>query len=178
MIADTPVAAPVRSTPEFIVQCLTLWDAQLKRKPTDNATGAMRVEIFKRAFAHMAQEQVKFMSHQVIMRMKFFPTVAECLEIASEWRSEAKAEQERAKALVVREMQLRFEAVVTRLKRGEVDQAEVDGLSDHWKRLLETRSLLRLMPDGSYVARPPIKIDDDDLHTTTENQSNDTDAQR
>lgn len=135
----------------------------LPRRRADEVTGALMVSAYKDVLGEYPVQAIRFLRHHALRHCKFMPSTAECVEILEGWQR--RDGQAKAKAEVLRrnEMQARMEDTMARLQREALDQAAIDALPENWKRIAETRGLLRITErddDGNslYVARPQPKL--------------------
>lgn len=109
---------------------------------------------YRRKLGHLPKDAVSFIVDRALDRCRWFPTIAECLEIASEWeRNDSDfRDRENARADLRRENQARMEDAMTMLAGGQASQDQIDALPSQWKSIAETRGLLRYN-DGEYTIR-------------------------
>ncbi|WP_165912251.1 hypothetical protein [Novosphingobium sp. PhB165] len=98
---------------------------------------------------------IKHLEVQALNRCEWFPTIAECQCILSEFTGDSHLPNKRAsvRRRVQDERQARLDEAMGRLSTGEASQAEIDALPEKWKSIAETRSLLWRGDDGSYTLR-------------------------
>lgn len=155
-------AAPLPTLPpcdsRHFDQCLRILVAALPRKGADDIGGELMVAAYRRKLGHMPLEQINFMTDQALEQCKWFPTIMECLEIASRWerRDEHVRQQSRAIALVGWEKQARMEDAMSAMDAGTITQAEIDALPPRWQSIAETRGYLRRV-EGGYMLRAPVR---------------------
>ncbi|APZ81793.1 hypothetical protein vBEliSR6L_28 [Erythrobacter phage vB_EliS_R6L] len=151
--APLPALPPVEA--KHLNQSVAVLDAALPRRKSDDASGALMLAAYRRKLEHMPKEQLDFMCNAILERCRWFPTIAECLEIAAEWTRADARERARARNLVEREQQARLDDALRRLKwEDDVTQAEVDGWPEGWRRIAATQGLLYRDPDRLYQIRP------------------------
>lgn len=80
-------------------QALRTMLAVLPRRNADDLSGELFVAAYDRALSRYPAEQVEFIRDVAIDRCKWFPTVAECHELATEWRRNDAATKRRSLAL-------------------------------------------------------------------------------
>ncbi len=154
-IANAPLPALPPVEAKHLNQSVAVLDAALPRRKSDDASGALMLAAYRRKLEHMPKEQLDFMCNAILERCRWFPTIAECLEIAGEWQRRDARERARARVLIERERQARMEDAHRRLRWGDdVTQAEVDGWPEGWKRIAATQGLLHRDPDRLYQIRP------------------------
>lgn len=116
----------------------------------------VQAEAYWRMLGKHTAEQIEFLRVEAIRRLRWFPTIAECLSILSE-REAANpllAKRDRVKALIQREKVARFNDWIDAFKRGEVTQESVDAAPPRWRLIAVERGFLRVMDDGTFTIRP------------------------
>lgn len=158
VIAEAPLPALPPIEQEVLHQSFAVLDAALPRRSSDEASGKLMLAAYRRKLGHMPKEQIDFLCNAILERCRWFPTIAECLEIAGEWERRDARERARARNLVQRERHARMEDALRRLKWGDdVTQAEVDGWPEGWKRIAVTQGMLHHEPDKLWqIRRIPI----------------------
>lgn len=129
-IACLPLPALQRTDERHLAKCMTALDANLPRRATDVDSGALRIATWARMFGEMPREQVEFMCRNALLRHTFFPTVAEFLTVAKEWRRGDDQSRERslARARLDQECEARRSEIRQRLRYEELPQAEINAL--------------------------------------------------
>lgn len=152
-VVDTPAPPLPECSAKHFNECFRVLTI-LPRRASDDLTGQLMLAAYQRKLGHLPREQFDWLCDQILERCKWFPSIAECLEIAREWErdDEHTRRRDRAAAAVWREMQARLSDVQRKLARGDATQDEIDGLSDRWRRILHEQGVLKLI-DGKYVAR-------------------------
>lgn len=101
---------------------------------------------------HLPREAIDHVVREALS-CRFFPSIAECEEIAGRWKRGDAVLKARAEAKARHERQTRFDELLRRLDRGELDQAAIDTLPERTRLIAEDRGALRRLPDGRHVAR-------------------------
>lgn len=154
-VAYAPLPALVPIAEEKLVQSIAVLDAALPRRNSDDASGKLMLAAYRRKLGHMPKEQIDYLCNAILERCRWFPTIAECLEIAAEWSRADAREKARARNLIERERHARMEDALRRLKwSDDVTQAEVDSWPEGWKRIAATQGLLYRDPERLYQIRP------------------------
>lgn len=151
--APVPELSPV--DPQYFSVCLRKLGT-LPRKNDDEKTGEERTKIYARMLGSNPVEAIDFLMETAFKECRWFPTVAECLDILARWKRNDEPMQAHllAKTICQRERQVRFDALMGRLARRELDQNEIDALPDRIKEMAEVRAYLWRCDCGCYVARP------------------------
>lgn len=156
-IADAPLPALPPVSEKHLNQSVAVLDAALPRRNSDDASGKLMLAAYRKKLGHMPQEQIDFLCNAILERCRWFPTIAECLEIAGEWSRRDARERARARNLVQRERQARMDDAHRRLRLGQIEQEEVDGWPEGWKRIAATQGMLHREPDKLWqIRRIPI----------------------
>lgn len=115
-----------------------------------------QAEAYGRMLGGYPAEAIRYLETQVLARCKWFPTIAECLEILRSFPVRHPLAEKRSAILrhISAEHTTRFdEAMLCLIADDEVSQDWIDALPETWKQMAETRSLLRLEDDGRYTLR-------------------------
>lgn len=158
VVAEAPLPALPPIEPEVLHQSFAVLDAALPRRSSDEASGKLMLAAYRRKLGHMPKEQIDYLCNAILERCRWFPTIAECLEIAGEWQRRDALERAKARNLVQRERQARMDDALRRLKwDDDITQAEVDDWPEGWKRIAATQGLLFREPERLYQIRPRFK---------------------
>lgn len=60
--------------------------AVLPKRGSDELSGELLANAYRRMLGHHTKAEINFLTEQVLGRCKWFPTIAECVEILAEWR--------------------------------------------------------------------------------------------
>jgi hypothetical protein len=115
-----------------------------------------QAEAYGRMLGGYPAEAIRYLETQALARCKWFPTIAECLEILRGFtvRNPLAAKRSDVLRRISAEHTTRFDEAMFRLiADDEVPQDWIDALPETWKQMAETRSLLRLEDDGRYTLR-------------------------
>jgi len=132
-IADSPLCRPEPCSERHLGQCLRVMQAVLPKRNADEITGELFVAAYIKKLLPYPQDQISYLADQAMERCKWFPTIAECIEIMAGWRRVDDATQRQALAsrLAANERhERRREAPATRWPRPAFTQATVDALPD------------------------------------------------
>lgn len=156
-VISCPIPEQVECPKAYLDQALLGMMAVLPRQGKDAATGAVMVEQYVRKLGKHPKGAIAYLWSTSIDRLRWFPTIAECHEIAGEWVSRAQ-ELKHAKSIaeskIAREKDFRFRDAIDGLRKRTVSQADLDGLEDKWKAYAAEQGYLWRMKDGSYLIRP------------------------
>lgn len=104
--------------------------AVLPKQKTDELGGELFVEAYRRQLGKYPNEAISYLTERVTATCKWFPTIAECLEILSGWqrRDDAVMRRSKAKDLIYRERDARRTDAIEARDPQPMTQAEVDNL--------------------------------------------------
>ena len=71
--------------PKFLAQCLRMMLAVLPRQNADDIAGELFVAAYKNHLGTYPQAAIQYLTHRATGECKWFPTIAECLEIMTGW---------------------------------------------------------------------------------------------
>ena len=129
----------------------------LPRKADDEITGELRVHLYRRMLGTYPTAVISFLCEEVLRRCKWFPSIAECIEIIADFPG-GLTDLAKGKAIAAArirfETQARFEEAMAKLKARAMPQADIDAMPLFWRQAGETSGFLKVEPDGRYVARP------------------------
>lgn len=130
--------------------------SMLPRRGDDEATGKLRVAIYRRMLGQHSKEAIMFMTERAIATLDWFPTPKQCLDILAQWKRNDGDVHNRARAaaMVRDELRARFDDTMAALERRDLDQDQIDALSPRMRDIGVERGFLRLHDDGIYRARP------------------------
>lgn len=137
-------------------ECFRLLLATLPKRNSDDLSGELLIRAYAVKLGGFSQGQIEYLTDRALECCEWFPTIAQCLAIISEWqRADAPLRlQNHAKSMVLWERQARFDAAMSRIASGDADQAEIDALPETWLEVAETRGLLHRQEGGGYSYRP------------------------
>lgn len=109
-IAEEPLPALPPCAESHLAKCLRIMLAVLPKQTTDELGGELFVEAYKRQLGHYPNEAISYLADRATANCRWFPTIAECLEILSDWRRSDEATRRKAQAqfLASRERNLRW----------------------------------------------------------------------
>lgn len=153
--APVPEQAPCPS--DYLNKALVAMMAVLPRQGKDAVTGALLFDQYARKLGKHPKGAIDYLWSTSIDRLKWFPTIAECNEIAGEWVSRAQ-ELKHAKSIaeskIAREKDLRFRDALDMLRSRKASQEDVDAYPERWKAYAAEQGFLWKLKDGSYLIRP------------------------
>lgn len=95
--------------PKFLAQCLRMMLAVLPRQNADDIAGELFVAAYKSHLGGYPQDAIKYMTQRATGECKWFPTIAECLDLLKGWRRDDEAVHRRnlAARIMYREKEAR-----------------------------------------------------------------------
>lgn len=86
-------------------QVLRMMLAALPRRQADDVSGELFVAAYERQLGHMSKPQLQYMMDKALRTCRWFPTIAECFELASGWvrKDEHTERQRQAEILFTKE---------------------------------------------------------------------------
>lgn len=114
-----------------------------------------QAEAYGRMLGGYSAEAIQHLEVTALARLKWFPTIAECIEILKEFPTRNPLAEKRSAVLrrISAEHTTRFDEAMARLATEEPQQDWIDALPETWKQMAETRSLLRVDEEGRYTLR-------------------------
>jgi hypothetical protein len=155
-MANCPLPPPAPCPEARFLEVIVLLDACLPRQTDDGISGDLRIAAYRRMLGGYPLEAIKHLEATALARCKWFPTIAECLEILRGFtvRNPLAAKRSDVLRRISAEHTTRFDEAMFRLIADDkVPQDWIDALPETWKQMAETRSLLRLEDDGRYTLR-------------------------
>jgi hypothetical protein len=152
-IAERPLPALPRCEERHLAKCLRIMLAVLPKQNTDGLGGELFVEAYMRQIGHYPNEAISHLADRATASCRWFPTIAECLDILSSWRRNdlAKREQDQARHLLNRERNLRWvERQPPPPVLPDLTQAEVDAMNPTMLRLGLGCGAIEQDDDGNY----------------------------
>lgn len=130
-------------------------DSSLPKRSSDDASGELMLAVYRKRLGEYPREAINHMFNRAIDTCRWFPTVAECLELLAEWeRSDPHTwRRNKAKSRAAWERETRMRDAMMELAARAMPQVEIDALPEYWRKIAVERGYLRM--DGEqFVARP------------------------
>lgn len=156
-IARSPLPRLPSCDERHFAKCLRLMLAVLPRQQTDDIGGELFVEAYRRQLAEWPAEAISFLANIATSECRWFPTIAECLEILQRWRrsDDAARRKEHARMLATRERNARHtESLPPVDPPPPLTQEGVDAMPEALRRLGLKAGYLIQNDDGSYSPAP------------------------
>jgi hypothetical protein len=120
-------------------QCLRVMIAVLPRQGSDDLSGELFVEAYRRQLAGHPADAITYLMDQATRECRWFPTIAECLEILSGWRrcDADVLRRDKAASLYLREVDARRDDESEYREKASMlmSQEQVDALSPQLQRI-------------------------------------------
>lgn len=97
-IASSPLPALPPSDERHFNQCIRIMSAALPKRAVDDVSGELLLGIYQRQLGAYSNEEISFLTDQATRTRKWFPTIAECIEIIGKWRRDDEALRRKFKA--------------------------------------------------------------------------------
>lgn len=154
-IAEAPLAPLPTCDSQTFAQALRMMLAVLPKRQSDEVSGELFVAAYQRALGGYPKPAIQHLCDRAIETCRWFPTVAECLEILSTWRrtDEAVLRKVKAERLARDERAARSRRPWGPTSAFRVTQAEIDAMSPQMIELgLSCGALVER--DGNVIPAP------------------------
>lgn len=81
-----PLPAPEACDDQHFAKCFRLMSAVLPKQSKDELAGKLFVAGYQRILQGYPKDAISFLAEQAMTRCRWFPTIAECIDIIQEWR--------------------------------------------------------------------------------------------
>lgn len=126
--------------------------SMLKRRSDDDLTAKLRDKLYWAKLRHLPRAAIAFMCDKGLERWDWFPTIKECLELASEWTPPRDPELDaRVMALVMLgcENRLRWADLRLAVLSGAMDADAIAQLPERAQLRLDDENLIRRHGNGA-----------------------------
>lgn len=147
-MASSPLPPLAPCPDRRFVQALRYLSANLPSRSQDDVSGELRTEAYSRTLGKMPEKQISYLVAQALTRCKWFPTIAECIEIAGEWNRPDASERSRAGMIARRERQARWDDLREKIHTGAMDADAIAELPLALRVRLDTENLIRIDGEG------------------------------
>ena len=130
-IAKAPLPSPAPLTDENFGRAMKVLDVNLKRrKDMAQDDAILMLKTYRRCLSHLSHPQLGWAIGEAVMRLTFYPTIKELLDIAEGWerRDEATEAHRLAKLLANRENNRRLVAQSRKAPAPPLTQEAVDAM--------------------------------------------------
>lgn len=154
-IAKAPLPSPKAVTDENFGKAMVFMENSLKRRKDEGDDDAeLKMRAYRKCLAHLSHPELWWTVEQALVRLTFFPTIKELLDIAAGWerRDEATEAHRYAKLLVNREVNRRLREQ-NRKPVPSMTQEVIDAMAPEIRSMgLKLGYLIEV--DGKVVATP------------------------
>ena len=118
-------------------QVLRMMLAALPRRQADDISGELFVAAYERQLGHINRSQAEYLLDKSLQTCKWFPTIAECLELLEGWRRNDEHVLRRAKikGMMAREINTRNSINWPKVEVPKITQEAVDAMSPELIRM-------------------------------------------
>lgn len=81
-----PLPPPEACDDQHFAKCFRLMSAVLPKQSKDELAGKLFVAGYQRILQSYPKDAISFLAEQAMTRCRWFPTIAECIDILQEWR--------------------------------------------------------------------------------------------
>jgi hypothetical protein len=166
-IASSPLPPPIPCSDPHLSKCLRIMLSVLPRRNADDVSGELFVAAYQRKLGHLPDAAVSYITDKAMEQCRWFPTIAECLELLSGWRRKdvytERQIQARLRVRAEREAREADERAFERRDRSaDLTQEQVDNMPPHVLRLGVACGAIIRSEDGSHTPRP-VEVDEDGI---------------
>jgi hypothetical protein len=166
-IASSPLPPPVPCSEPHLSKCLRIMLSVLPRRNADDVSGELFVAAYQRKLGHLPDAAISHIADKAMEQCRWFPTIAECLELLTGWRrnDEHTARKTQAGLIARREREAREaeeRAFNHRDRDRDLTQEDVDKMQPHVLRLGVACGAVVENSDGTF-SPAPIVVDEDGL---------------
>jgi hypothetical protein len=156
-IVNSPLPAPAICDEVHFAKCIRSL-AILPRQAEDEVTGPLKHKLYQAKLGGYSNDALSYLASKALEQCKWFPTIAECLQILAGFPNREIALERKNKAawLVQRELNARLDEMVARLAKRDLTQDEIDALPEAAKLVAAEKCYLWAWPDGRFTVRDDI----------------------
>lgn len=85
-LLSEPLPAPEPCDDQHFAKCFRLMSAVLPKQSKDELAGKLFVAAYQRILQSYPKDAISYLTEQAMNRCRWFPTIAECIDILQEWR--------------------------------------------------------------------------------------------
>lgn len=157
VVASSPLPRLEPAPREHVDRCLAFMEASLARRQQEGLSGDLFVATYRRMLGHLTKEAISFVTEEAIATCKWFPTVAECLEIAKRFvqpEHPFRAVRDMARGKLNVERNMRFREAMAAVESDEMSDEQITALPERWRGMFAEMGLVWALRDGTYTRRP------------------------
>lgn len=156
-VASSPLPPPEPCDERHFNQVLRVMIAALPKRSHDDLGGELLVNTYRRMLGHLPRGAINHVAERATATCQWFPTIAECLEMAKGWIAppcEHRAVRDFARGRLGRERLARFDEAMAAIDAGEMTGEEIAALPERWRGMAVESGRVWALRDGSYAVRP------------------------
>ena len=153
-MSKEPLPAPEPCDDKHFAQCIRLMSAVLPKQSKDEIAGKLFVAGYQRILQGYPKDAISYLAEQAMTRCRWFPTIAECVEILQDWKRSDSITRQRSRILQIirRENEERREEAARASRNLEPMTAdEIAALPEPVIALGLSCGALKRLPDGTIV---------------------------
>jgi hypothetical protein len=85
-LAQSRLPESIPCSERHFTQCLRVLLAVMPKRQSDELSGELFVAAYQRKLGHYPEAAISYLADKAMEKCQWFPTIAECLEILSDWR--------------------------------------------------------------------------------------------
>lgn len=155
-MAEQPLPELLPCDERHLAMCLRMMLAVLPRQQTDEIGGELFVAAYERQLGGYCDDAISWLSDKAMQTCRWFPTIAECLDLLEGWYRNDEHVQRRnlARSLAYREQSHRNRPLWKRTLPPPLTQEAIDSLPDPLVRIGLSAGWLVQDEGGKIVAAP------------------------
>lgn len=155
-VAKAPLAPLPPCSDGKFVAAMRYLASSLPSKAQDDLGGEMRINAYRRTLGGYSEDAISYLTGEALRTCKWFPTIAECIEIIGRWtrNDDALRNKRRAEVIARNERQARLDETMAALERGDLSGEQIAALPERFIDIGLTRGLIWPELDGTFRPRP------------------------
>lgn len=155
-IAREPLKAPEACDPKHFAQCFKFMVAVLPKQAKDEIDGKLFVAAYQRMLGGYPKDAISYLAEHSMAQCRWFPTIAECIDILQKWQRDDDDTRYRNKVLQIvrREQNARREDAEKERRKSTmrpITMAEISTMSESLISLGIEIGALKKLEDGTVV---------------------------
>ena len=124
-----------KPSPEYLAKCLATLLAALPRRSSDEVSGELLFAAYRRKLSDLPDAQITFITDRALERCEWFPSIAELLTIAGEWKRNDRAMRDylHAEGRLRWAAQERYENLMADISARRLTQDQINTLPERIK---------------------------------------------
>ena len=155
-IVREPLKAPEACSPQHFAQCIKFMVAVLPKQAKDEIDGKLFVAAYQRMLGGYPKDAISYLAEHSMAQCRWFPTIAECIDILQKWQRDDDDTRYRNKVLQIvrREQNARREDAEKERRKSTmrpITMAEISTMSESLISLGIEIGALKKLEDGTVV---------------------------